>query len=65
MIRRHHKRVFLILAFLAACVGFGAAYQSMEDEDRLTTKRFALVCGAPLSLAALLTWTILTLSKRR
>jgi hypothetical protein len=36
----------------------------MEDEDRLTTKRLVLVCGAPLAVAALLTWAIVSASKK-
>lgn len=62
---RPPKRVFAFLALIAACVGFGALYQNMDEEDRLTTKRLVLVCGAPLSLAAILTAAILAASRKR
>lgn len=65
MMRGSHKLVLSLVILLAAGIGFGAAYQRMEEDDRLTAKRLALVCGAPLSFAALLTWTILKLSKKR
>ena len=65
MLRGRPRNRFLVLfALILGILSFAAYYPRMDEEDRLTSKRVALVCVAPLTLAALLTWAILAASKR-
>lgn len=61
---RPRYRYLVLLLLMAGLLGFAAYYPSMDEEHRLICKRLALVCVAPLSLAAVLTWGIMAASKR-